>query len=56
MTPIAHIAGLPVEETIGMFVPVGSVAGVAVGLSIRARWRRLRSARLARHAQTEPRR
>lgn len=53
---MAHIAGLPVEETIGMFAPVGSVAGVAVGMAIRARWRRLRSARLARRPSSERRR
>lgn len=42
MAPLAHIAGIPVEETIGMFAPAGTVAVGAVGVILRARWRRLR--------------
>jgi hypothetical protein len=49
MAPIAHIAGVPVEETLGMFGPVAAAMVVAGGASIRVRLRRLRD--LRRHEQ-----
>lgn len=44
MIPLAHIAGIPVEETLLSFGPVGAVAAGAVVASARARARRLRRA------------
>jgi hypothetical protein len=38
---IAHIAGLPVEETVAGFAPVVAVAGCCIA-TLRARWRRVR--------------
>jgi hypothetical protein len=45
MVPFAHIAGIPVEETIGSFGPaMGAVIG-ALGVTVRARGRGLRRRR-----------
>jgi hypothetical protein len=40
--PVAHIAGIPVEETVAMYVPVLTLAGGAAVTMVRARVRRLR--------------
>jgi hypothetical protein len=45
MVPMAHIAGVPVEETLGMFGPVAAAMAAAGGASIRIRLRRLRDVR-----------
>jgi hypothetical protein len=42
MPVLAHIAGLPVEETVASFVPVLAVAGGCCVATLRARLRRLR--------------
>jgi hypothetical protein len=42
MPPVAHIAGVPVEETLGMFGPVAAAIVAAGSASIRVRLRRLR--------------
>lgn len=45
MVPLAHILGIPVEETAQMFAPVAAVTVVVVSASLRCHWRehRLRS-------------
>jgi hypothetical protein len=45
MAPMAHIAGVPVEETLGMFGPVAAAMVAAGSASIRVRLRRLRDLR-----------
>ena len=44
MPPLAHIAGVPVEETVASFLPVLAVAGGCFVATLRARLRRLRAA------------
>jgi len=39
---IAHIGGIPVEETVAGFGPVVAVAGGCCIATLRARWRRVR--------------
>jgi hypothetical protein len=41
-TVMAHIAGIPVEETVAGFAPVVAVAGGCCIATLRARWRRVR--------------
>jgi hypothetical protein len=41
----AHIAGLPVEETMASFAPVVAVAGGCCVATLRARLRRMRGGR-----------
>jgi hypothetical protein len=38
--PFAHIAGIPIEETLGSFGPVLLLALTATTATVRARWRR----------------
>jgi hypothetical protein len=45
MTPLAHIAGIPVEETALSFGPVLLTAGGIVAFKARDRWERLRRRR-----------
>jgi hypothetical protein len=45
MTVIAHIGGIPVEETVATFAPVVAVAGGCCVASVRSRLRRLRGPR-----------
>ena len=45
MTPLGHIAGIPVEETALSFGPVLLTAGGLVTLKMRERWERLRARR-----------
>jgi hypothetical protein len=45
MPVLAHIAGLPVEETVASFAPVVAVAGGCCAATLRARLRRTRGAR-----------
>jgi len=45
MTVLAHIGGIPVEETVATFAPVVAVAGGCCVASVRARLRRLRGPR-----------
>jgi hypothetical protein len=45
MIVMAHIAGIPVEETVASFAPVVAVAGGCCVATVRARLRRLRGAR-----------
>ena len=42
---LAHIAGLPVEETVASFAPVVAVAGGCCVATLRARLRRMRGGR-----------
>jgi hypothetical protein len=39
MVPLAHILGVPVEETAGMFAPVAALTMGVLSASIRRRWR-----------------
>jgi len=39
---IAHIGGIPIEETVAGFGPVVAVAGGCCVATLRARWRRVR--------------
>jgi hypothetical protein len=43
--PLAHVAGIPVEETALMLVPVWSGAAVVLGLRVRRARRALRRSR-----------
>jgi hypothetical protein len=43
--PLAHIAGVPVEETLASFVPVIALAGGCCAATVRARLRRMREPR-----------
>jgi hypothetical protein len=45
MTPLAHIAGIPVEETALSFGPVLLAGGGLLTLKARDRWDRLRRRR-----------
>ena len=45
MTVMAHIGGIPVEETVASFAPVVAVAGGCCVATVRARLRRLRGQR-----------
>ena len=45
MIPLAHIAGIPVEETAAMYGPVLLLAAGAASTMVRARVRRLRQRR-----------
>jgi hypothetical protein len=47
MLPLAHIAGVPVEETLGMFVPVATVIVGVCAATVKIRWRELRAIRRA---------
>jgi len=40
--PFAHVAGIPIEEIIGMIGPALLVALGATTATLRARWRRVR--------------
>ena len=42
---LAHIAGIPVEETVAGFAPVVAVAGGCCIATLRAKWRRVRGER-----------
>jgi hypothetical protein len=42
---LAHIAGIPVEETVASFMPVVAVAGGCCVATLRARLRRIRGPR-----------
>jgi hypothetical protein len=43
--PFAHIAGVPIEETVGSFGPALLVASGAAAAKLRARYLRLRRSR-----------
>jgi hypothetical protein len=45
MTVIAHVGGIPIEETLGMYGPTLLLALGAASASVRARLRRVRSGR-----------
>jgi hypothetical protein len=51
MLPLAHIAGIPVEESLGMFAPVATVTAGVMGASLRHRWRQIKDRR-ARHGRS----
>jgi hypothetical protein len=59
MVPVAHIAGIPVEETLGTFGPALVMILGAATISMRTRWRRLRDSVLRTqpraHARSAPR-
>ncbi len=42
--PLAHVAGLPIEEMLGPLTPALAIVAGAVATTLRSRWRRLRSA------------
>jgi hypothetical protein len=47
MAPFGHIAGIPVEETLGTLGPAATIFAGAAMIAIRRRWKRLRHARQA---------
>jgi hypothetical protein len=49
--PLAHVAGLPVEETLGSFTPALLLAFGAASATLRARLRRARSRDSAQDAR-----
>jgi hypothetical protein len=42
MFSLAHIAGVPVEETLGMFAPAATIALGVCAATMKFRWRELR--------------
>jgi len=54
MTPLAHIAGIPVEETALSFGPVLLAAGGIVALRLRAVLARIRAAVASRGESRRP--
>ena len=54
--PIAHVAGIPIEETIGMYGPAFLLAVGAACTIVRARFRRVRGGRGTDHRLDGPRR
>jgi hypothetical protein len=46
----AHVAGLPIEETVATFAPVVALAGGCCVATLRARLRRMRGRREPRKA------
>jgi hypothetical protein len=55
MTVIAHVGGLPIEETLGMYGPALLLALGAVSASLRARIRAPRAGRDSDRAARETR-
>jgi hypothetical protein len=55
MVPVAHIAGVPVEETLGMLGPIAATVIGAATVTLRSRWRRLRNGERAPGASTRGR-
>lgn len=53
LLPVAHIAGIPVEETLGMLAPAGTAMVGVLGANVRSRLRRLRGERRQRQAGSE---
>ena len=53
---MAHIAGVPVEETLGMFAPVVGVIVAAGRATIRTRLRQLRDTRRPENQPSRARR
>jgi hypothetical protein len=56
ITITAHIAGLPVEETVLGFLPVAALPAAALAASLRRRrerWRRARAERLRPSSSTD---
>jgi hypothetical protein len=45
MIRFAHIAGIPVEETLGLFGPAAAIALAALGATVRSRGFRIRRRR-----------
>jgi hypothetical protein len=46
--PVAHLGGLPIEETLGLYGPALLVAAGAASASLHARLRNLRARRRSR--------
>jgi hypothetical protein len=42
MISLAHIAGIPVEEALGMFAPAATIVLVVCATTMKIRWRKLR--------------
>jgi hypothetical protein len=53
LLPLAHIAGIPVEESLGMFAPVATMTVGVVGASLRHRLVRIKRRRAARGKSSE---
>jgi hypothetical protein len=45
MIPVAHVGGVPIEETLGFYGPTLLLAFGAASATLRARWGRVRSRR-----------
>jgi hypothetical protein len=56
MIVIAHIAGIPVEESVLQFAPAGAAMATGVWIAVRASLRQLRHTRVSRtRAREQPR-
>ncbi len=53
---LAHIAGIPVEETALSFAPIAAAVGGVAGLKLRRRLARMRDRGRRRAAAVQPRR
>ncbi len=51
--PIAHVGGIPIEETIGMYAPALLLTAGAATASLRARYRRLSGRRRTRDTRKQ---
>jgi hypothetical protein len=51
IAPVAHVAGVPVEETVGMYGPVLLLVAGAASAKIGIRYRNLRARRLEARAR-----
>jgi hypothetical protein len=51
--PIAHVAGMPIEETVGMYGPVLVLVAGAASAKVGLRFRHLRARRLEARARKQ---
>jgi hypothetical protein len=51
IAPVAHVAGVPVEETVGMYGPVLLLVAGAASAKIGIRYRNLRARRVEARAR-----
>jgi hypothetical protein len=51
IAPLAHVAGMPIEETVGMYGPVLVLVAGAASAKVAIRYRQLRARRLEARAR-----
>jgi hypothetical protein len=51
IAPVAHVAGMPVEETVGMYGPVLVLVAGAASAKVAIRFRNLRTRRVEARAR-----